>query len=224
MSAEVETASELMPVPPPIPVGIPSDIIARRPDLVAAERRVAAAFYVTEQARLAKLPSFNFTAGIGGSTGLDDAILDLGAGIFAPLFTGGALEAQVQQATADQEAAIAIYGQTVLRAFEEVETALTNEALYEEREQYLQAAVDDSLRAYELSRIQYDVGQIDLLSVLLMQTKWIGARVGLIHVKNERLQQRINLHLALGGSFDERSGALPTQPSPGDHSSGSGDG
>jgi NodT family efflux transporter outer membrane factor (OMF) lipoprotein len=214
-SAEVETASELMPVPPPIPVGIPSNIIARRPDLVAAERRVAAAFYLTEQARLAKLPSFNLTAGVGGSTGLDDAIVDLGAGIFAPIFTGGALEAQVEQATADQEAAIAVYGQTLLRAFEEVETSLTNEALYQEREEYLQAVVDDSRRAYELSRIQYDVGQIDLLSVLLMQTKWIGARVGLIHVKNERLEQRVNLHLALGGSFDERAPKDETDDSTG---------
>jgi outer membrane protein TolC len=125
-----------------------------------------------------------------------------GAGIFAPLFTGGALEAQLDSATADQEAAIATFGQSVLRAFEEVETALTNETLYEEREHYLESVVENNERAYEMERNRYDVGQTDLLSVLQIQAKWIGARVGWVRIKNERLAQRVNLHLALGGSFE----------------------
>ena len=200
-SAEVETADELVPVPPPVPVGVPADIIERRPDLRAGERRVATAFYLTEEARLARLPSFSLTAGVGGSSDLDDVILDLGAGIFAPLFTGGALEAQLESATADQEAAIAVYGQMLLRAFEEVETALTNEKLLAEREEYLKTVVDQNGRALEVTKVQYDVGQIDLLSVLQIQAKWIGARVGLLRIQNDRLAQQVNLHLALGGSF-----------------------
>jgi NodT family efflux transporter outer membrane factor (OMF) lipoprotein len=201
-AAEVETADELIPVPPPMPVGVPADIIARRPDLVAAERRVAAAFYLTEEARLAKYPSFTLTAGVGGSSDLGDVIGELGAGLVAPLFTGGALEAQLDSATADQEAAIAAFGQSVLIAFEEVETSLTNERLFEEREQYLESVVENNERAYEMARNRYDVGQTDLLSVLQIQGKWIGARIGLVRIKNERLAQRVNLHLALGGSFE----------------------
>jgi multidrug efflux pump subunit AcrA (membrane-fusion protein) len=67
----------------------------------------------------------SLAASVGGSSDLDDVIGSLGAGLFAPLFTGGALEAHVEAATADQEAAIAVYGQSLLQAFEEVETALT---------------------------------------------------------------------------------------------------
>jgi NodT family efflux transporter outer membrane factor (OMF) lipoprotein len=202
-AAEVDGADEQAAVPPPIPVGIPADILERRPDLRAAERRVAAAFYLSEQARLAKLPSFSINAGVGGSNALDTFVGSLAAGVFAPLYTGGALEAQIDIANADQKAAIAAYGATVLKAFEEVETSLTNEDLFAQREEFLETAVNENLQAYELAKVQYDVGKIDLLSVLQMQARWIGARVGLIRIKNERLAQRVNLHLALGGSFEE---------------------
>ena len=202
-AAEIETAGELIPVPPPIPVGLPSDIVSRRPDLVAAERRVAAAFYLAEEARLAKLPRFSLSAGVGGSTGLDDAIGQLAAGVFAPLYTGGALEAQLDAATADQEAAIAGYGMALLQAFEEVEASLTNEHLLAEREEYLTSVVDNNKLALDAAMKRYEVGHSDLLSVLQIQAKWIGARVGLLRIENERLAERINLHLATGGSFEE---------------------
>ena len=201
-AGEIEGADDLMPVPPPIPVGLPADIIQRRPDLVAGERRVAAAFHLTEQAELAKLPSIQLTASVGGNSGLDDVIGNLGAGLFAPLFTGGALEAQVEQADADQEAAIAAYGQSLLKAFEEVETSLTNEALFGQREEYLRSAEANSEKAYDLSRDRFDVGQTDLLSVLQIQVQWIGSRVGVVNIAADRLMQRVDLHLALGGSFE----------------------
>jgi outer membrane protein TolC len=189
-------------VPPPISAGIPSDLLERRPDLVAADRRVAAAFFLTEEARLAQLPSFPLAVGVGGSSDLSGLIGDLTVGLVAPLYTGGALEAQLDIATADQQAAIAAYGAAVLQALEQVEAGLTNEALLEQRETFLAQSVDNNKQAYDLARVQYDVGQIDLLSVLQMQTRWVGARTGLLRVKNARLAERINLHLVLGGSFE----------------------
>lgn len=201
-AGEIETATELVPVPPTISAGLPSDLLERRPDIIAADRRVAAAFFLTEEARLAKLPSFNLNATIGGTTDLSGLIGDLTAGIVAPLYTGGALEAQLEIATADQEAAIAAFGATVLNALEEVEGGLTDEALLERREAFLAAAVDNNKQAYDLALKQYEVGQIDLLSVLQMQSRWIGARVGLLRVKNAQLAERVDLHLALGGSFE----------------------
>lgn len=201
-AGEIETATELVPVPPPISAGLPSDLLERRPDIIAADRRVASAFFLTEEARLAKLPSFSLTAGAGGSSDLDGLIGDLSLGLVAPLYTGGALEAQLDIATADQEAAIAAFGATVLQALEQVEAGLTDEVLLERRETFLAQSVDNNKNAYELARKQYDVGQIDLLSVLQMQTRWIGARTGLLRVKNARLAERIDLHLALGGSFE----------------------
>ncbi len=203
-AAEIEGAEELMATPPPIPVGVPSDIIQRRPDLVAAERRVAAAFYSTQQAELARLPSFTIGAGVGGASGLDSAIGQLGAGIFAPIFAGGALAAQVDSADANQQAAMAAYGQSLLKAFEEVETSLTNEGLFSDRERYLRSAEENNLKAYEIGQKKYDVGQTDLLSVLQIQAQWVGARVGVISIQNDRLAQRVDLHLALGGSFESK--------------------
>jgi multidrug efflux system outer membrane protein len=202
-AGEIETATELVPVPPPVPVGLPSDLVERRPDLIAADRRVAAAFFLTEEARLAELPSFSLNATLGASSSLGEAIGNLSAGLVAPLYTGGALEAQLDIATADQEAAIGAYGSAVLNAFEEVEGALTNEDLLGRRETFLASSVYNNLEAYDLAKVQYNVGQTDLLSVLQMQSRWAGARVGLINIKNQRLAERINLHLTLGGSFSE---------------------
>ncbi len=200
-AAAIEGADVLGLIPPPIPVGVPSDLVARRPDLIAAERRVAAAFLLAEEARLARLPSFNLT-GAGGYSSLTELIASLGAGLFAPLYTGGALEAQLDIATADQKAAIAAYGRTLLTAFQQVENALSNERLFKNREQFLDKAVQDNAGALEVARAQFDVGRIDLLSVLQIQARLIGSRAALIGIRNERLAQRVNLHLALGGSFE----------------------
>ena len=205
-AGEIEAASELVPVPPPVPPGIPSDLLERRADIIAADRRVAAAFFITEEARLADLPSFPINATVGGSSGLDSLVADLALGITAPLYTGGAIEAQLDIATADQDAAIAAFGATVLRALEEVEASLTDEELLTSREMFIASATENNKSAYELAKVQYDVGQTDLLSVLQMQARWVGARVSLLRVKNARLTERISLHLALGGDFD-----IPTE-------------
>jgi NodT family efflux transporter outer membrane factor (OMF) lipoprotein len=201
--AQIELAQDLVPVPPTISAGLPSSLLERRPDLRAAERRVAREFFLTEEARLASLPSFSLTAGAG----LGDAISSLAAGVVGPLYTGGAIEAQLAGATASQQAAIAAYGVAALNAFEEVETALTNEQLFAEREQFLSAVVDNDLKAYEIETVRYDEGATDLLSVSQIQSRWVAGRIALLRIQNERLAQRINLHLALGGSFE--SPAVP---------------
>lgn len=201
-AGEIEARADIPDMPPEITAGLPGDLIQRRPDLVAADRRVAAAFFVTEEARLAQLPSFNFTVGVGGSSSLDELVGNLALGVVAPLYTGGALEAQLDIATADQQAAIGAYGAVLLSAFEEVEAALLEEALLTERESFLQSVVDNNAEALRLARTQFDVGQIELLNVLQIQSRWTGARVSHLRIRNERLVNRINLHLALGGSFE----------------------
>ena len=200
-SAELETADALVAVPPPIPTGIPADIVARRVDLIAAERRVAAAFFASEDARLARLPSFSLT-GVAGTTALTNELTQLSAGLFAPIFTGGALEAQVEIANTNQQAAIAAYGLTLLTAYSEVENALNNESLFAERQQFLEKAVADNSAAMKLTMEQFNVGRVDMLSVLQIQARVLASRSALIGIQNQRLVQRINLHLALGGSFE----------------------
>jgi NodT family efflux transporter outer membrane factor (OMF) lipoprotein len=214
--AEIEARCDLPPLPPPVPVGLPSGLLERRPDLIAAENTVAAAFYLTEQAEAAKLPSFAITAGVGASSGVSDMIFDLGAGMVAPLFRGGALEAQVDQADAQQKAAIAAYGQAVLKAFEEVEAGLTNGKLQGEREEFLQAVLAENTGAWDLAKTQYEVGKVDLLSVLQMQARVVGAQIAMVNIRNDQLITRVNLHLALGGSFEEETGKRVIEESVGE--------
>ncbi len=202
-SAEIESNGKLVAVPPAVPAGLPSNLLERRPDLLAAERRVAAAFFLSEEARLAQLPTFTLTGSVGSNSSIDGLFGNMAAGVFTPLFDGGALEAQLDAANSDQEAAIANYGLAVLDALQEVEAALTNEALLAEREEFLRAAMENNFAAYQLSTKRFNIGEIESLNLLQVQTRWIGSRISHINIQNQQLAQRINLHLALGGSFEE---------------------
>jgi len=205
-SADLETENSLIAVPPPIPAGIPSEILMRRPDLVAAEREVARTFYKEKEANLLHLPRFTFSAGIGMNS-LNDAISGLAAGLFAPLYTGGAIEAEVDKATAEQKAAVAAYAQKALEAFKEVESALANETHLALQEEYLQEAVQENKIAYEQTRKQHEIGQGTLIDVLNVQGQWIGAQIAALDIAGKRLVNRVTLHLALGGSFDNQPAA-----------------
>lgn len=215
-AAELRSAEVFPKAPPPVPAGLPSELLARRPDLMAAERRVAASFHLTQSAKAARLPSISLTLG-GGRTnndlfellGTNPEFWNAGANFLAPIYLGGALQAQVRIQTAQQEAATLAFGQTALRAFSEVETSLSNEGLLADREQYLQASVRDNSEAYRLGSIQFQVGATDLLSVLQLQSRLLIARADLTAIEQERLTNRINLHLALGGSFEQSGTKTP---------------
>jgi len=139
----------------------------------------------------------------GANTAAGGSFFSLGANFIAPLDIGGGLQAQVEIETANQEAALATYGSIALNAFNEVESALTNETLLLEREGFLGDAVENNKGALETVRVQYDVGQVDFLSVLQLQARTLNSQISLIRIKNARLAQRVDLHLALGGSFSE---------------------
>ena len=201
-SADIETAEQLVAVPPPIPAGIPSEILERRPDLIAAEHLVAAAFYKKKEADLLHLPRFNFSAGLGANT-VNDAIYGLFAGFFLPLYTGGAIAAEVERASGAQKEAIGVYAQAALTAFIEVEGLLAAEEHLLKREEFLQIEVTENKKAYDQTREQYAIGQITLLDVLVVENTWIASRIAEMDIAGKRLANRVNLHLALGGSFEE---------------------
>ncbi|MDK2955436.1 MAG: outer membrane protein multidrug efflux system [Desulfovibrionales bacterium] len=198
---QVQAIGELDAKLSPIPVGMPSSMLERRPDLLAAQRRAASAFYAEKSAELLRLPSFTISAGAGAS-GLGGAIAGLTAGVFAPLYTGGRIEAQMKQASAAQKEAVAAYAAAALQAFKEVENSLAGEELLANRDVFLKEAADESKKAYELAQVQYKVGKVDLFQVLDLQTRWIGSEITLLDVEREQLDNRVDLHLALGGSFD----------------------
>lgn len=209
-AAALEGAEEYVSVPPPIPAGIPSEILERRPDLRAAERAVAAQFYQIQSAEAARLPRITLTGGLGTSSNELTNIISLatdfwsaGANFAAPLYTGGALEAQVDIESAQYKEAMANYGLTALRAFSEVEQGLSNETLLRERERYLEEVLSESREALRVADVQFDVGKVDFLNVLQQQGQVISARSSLLNIRDQRLQQRVDLHLALGGDFKE---------------------
>jgi multidrug efflux system outer membrane protein len=208
-AAEIAVADRLSMVPPPVPVGMPSELLERRPDVVAAERRVAAAFDRIGEAKAAQLPRISLTA--GGSNVSSDLIVlketsspiwSLGANLIAPIYQGGGLRAQVEIRTAEQKVAVAEYARAGQRAFSEVESALGTESILRERDAILAANVRDNEQALELTRIQFRVGSVDQRTVEQSQLALYAARTSRLRVQSEQLAQRTNLYLALGGGFD----------------------
>jgi NodT family efflux transporter outer membrane factor (OMF) lipoprotein len=189
--------------PPRIPTGMPAQLLERRPDLIAAEARVAAAFHQKESAKLLHMPNIRLKLGVGPNT-INDAISSISAGVLAPLYTGGAIEAQIAAATADQKAAIALYAQTALRAFQEVENALSAENHLKTRLLYVETMVKEYKTAYKMTVEKYRIGESTVLDILIIQGKWIAAEIKRLQIVKRRLINRINLHLALGGSFDAK--------------------
>jgi NodT family efflux transporter outer membrane factor (OMF) lipoprotein len=210
-AAAATVASRLPDVPSAIPAGLPSELLERRPDVIAAERRIAAAFNRRQEARAARLPAIALTGGVNTiSSDLfvlqdrDNPVWSAGARLLAPVFHGGALKAQVDIRTAEQAQAIAAYASVGLRAFGEVENALAAEIAAREREQILAQTLSDFQRALEVVRTQFKVGSTDLRFVTQRQLTLNAAQSSLVRVQAEQRIQRVNLHLALGGSFETR--------------------
>jgi outer membrane protein TolC len=189
--------------------GVPSALLERRPDLVAAEREVLAAFRSEEAAELALLPEFSFSLA-GGRLG--DQVLTLlrlnpwlataAIGISIPIYEGGALRAKVAIATAQQEQAVARYGVVALRAFREVETSLANERLLALQLPLDQRALDDRTEAVRIATVQYKAGRRDLLWVAQLQTAALSTEAELIKLQSAQRVNRVRLHQVLGGSYD----------------------
>jgi len=214
-SAAIRVAPQLPGQPDGVPSGLPSELLERRPDVVAAERRVAAAFNRIGEAKAARLPTISLTTGLSAiSSDLfllaehDNPVWSAGASLMMPLFRGGALKTQVEIRTAEQKQAVAAYAAVGLRAFGEVENALAAEIAARQREQILVQSLADNRRAYEIVQTQFRVGSTDLRFVTQRELALFSTQSALIRMRAEQRVQRVNLHLALGGSF----GAPPPQP------------
>ncbi len=216
-AAEIRSAALYPPVPPPVAAGLPATLLERRPDILAAEYLVLAAFRREEAARLALLPDFSMSL---TAERLGDHLLkvlrlspyrasaEIGATI--PIYEGGALCAYVNIATAEQAEAVANYGSVVLNAFREVENALASETLLARQLEYAQRSLADRTRAVEIATVQYRAGKRDLLWVEELQAEQLVVEANVIKLRNARIANRIRLHLALGGSFDAAP-AVPAQ-------------
>jgi multidrug efflux system outer membrane protein len=208
-STELQARRNLVPLPGAVPAGLPLEMLERRPDMVAAERRVAAAFNRVGEAKAARLPRIVLNASVGA---IQSDILQLkedfsnptggaGATLIAPIYSGGALKTQVEIRTLEQKEAVAQYARLALRALGDVENALAAGQTLTERERVLSRVLTDNERALVMAQTSYRVGRADLRAVQQQQLQVHAARLGLLRVQSEQLSQRVNLHLVLGGGW-----------------------
>ena len=219
-AAELQTTEAWPRVDFAVAAGVPSELLERRPDIVAAHRRVAAAFNRAGEAQVARLPRLTLTAGISSISSdmfvmqeRPDPLGSVGLSLLAPLFNAGALRAQAEARAAEQKQATAVWAQTALRAFSEVETALSEEATLRQREPIIEAQTRDSQRVLDLQNVRYRVGSTDLRTVTQQQLAVYSVRSTMLRVQAERRVQRVNLLLALGGGFSAEPAIASVPPS-----------
>lgn len=207
-AAELAVAGNMPAMPEAVPAGLPSQLLERRPDIISAERKVAASFYMVEEAKAARLPAIKLTAGVNSIDSSlfvladrNNPVWSMGAGIVAPLFTGGALQAQVEAKTAEQKAAVAAYTAAGQRAFADVENALAANVTLQTRAKQLDARVLENRRQVELANHRLRVGSIDRRALINEELGLIAVQGEQLRVQSDARVQRVNLHLALGGDF-----------------------
>lgn len=207
-AAALTVSRQLPDLQAEIPGGLPSDLLSRRPDLIAAERRLLAADASLAGAKRALLPQIRLTGSLGTSSDEVNSILNgdfsiwsVAGSILQPLFQGGRLRANIKLAGSQVDANRALYLKTILTAFAEVETALANQRFLAEREAALQVAVEQAVAARELAEAQYSRGISNFLNMLEAQRSAFQNESQLISVRRERLASRVDLHIALGGGF-----------------------
>ncbi|KLT69405.1 efflux transporter outer membrane subunit [Flavobacterium sp. ABG] len=208
-SAEIEVNKTLVSINGKVPAGIPMQILERRPDLRAAEKRFAVAFHGVEAAKASRLPNVKLTGSFGVIT---STVLQLRpdfqnptGGVSAvgamPIYQGGAIKASIEIKTAEQKQAVAEYGRAVLNAISDVENSLEAIQTLDDRENYLNLAVKSNEKAFVLEQQLYDVGKTDMRSVSQQQLGLYASKITLLRLQSEKISQRVSLYLALGGTL-----------------------
>jgi len=207
-AAKITVAYVLPDMQKTIPAGLPSELLNRRPDIVAANQKLRSAKERLEAAHKNWLPSIRITASGGVATDEFRNLLDwenlvwsLLAGITQPVFQGGRLSAERALAQADRSEALASYAQVVLNAFREVETALGAELRYTEQEAALKNSAKEAHEAAKIALEHYQHGLVNITTLLETQRRAYNAKSSSIRAKLDQLNNRITLYLALGGDF-----------------------
>lgn len=199
---------------PKVRPDLPPVLLARRPDIRAAEERLVSANFDIGVARAAFFPDLSLTAALGlESNSLShffppDALTDVGASLLQPLFRGGQLEGQLKFSREKQIELIATYRQTVLAAFQDVEDALSTIDHARTQEEIETKAVAAAQKAADLARLQYRLGSADYLSVLATEQTIYQARDAFLQLHLRRLQAIVGLCRALGGGFRDTDSSL----------------
>lgn len=203
--------------PPPIPVGVPSELLERRPDIAAAERQVASANTQIGLAKLAYYPVINLMAAGGFDSGtittlLQDpsAIWSVGASAAFTVFDVGRRRALTEEAKTGYDFTVANYRQTTLTAFQQVEDDLAALRILEQEAGVQAIAVEAAQRSLELSVTRYEGGVTSYLEVITAQNAALADELTAVNILGRRMASAVLLVQALGGGWD--SSNLPQRP------------
>ena len=207
----------LTALPPLIPVGLPSELLERRPDIATAERQMASANAQIGVAKAAYYPLIGLTASGGFESGSITTLLQgpsgwwsVGASALQIIFDAGRRRAVTDQAIQGYDSAVASYRQTVLSAFQQVEDNLAALRILEEEAKVQDAAVQASQASLNLSEIRYKGGVTSYLEVTTAQSAALGNQVTAVNLLGRRMANTVLLIQALGGGWDRSE--LPERP------------
>jgi multidrug efflux system outer membrane protein len=196
------------PQPPAVPVGLPSDLLKRRPDVLEADRNVAAATAQIGVAKAAYFPQLSLTGLVGYESSNAASILNwqnsiasLGASAAAPIFTGGRLHANVEQAKASYQGSLAQYEKTVLTSYQEVEDQLSALQYLASQQQLQDITVNDAQQTEQLATQRFKTGLVSYLDVLTAQQTVLFNQRTATQIAGQRMLATVVLIKALGGGW-----------------------
>jgi len=207
---------------PEVSPGLPSELLARRPDIRRAEADLAAADANIAVARANLFPSINLTGAMGAQSSALLSILNapnllanVSASLMAPIFDGGRRERERDYAIARKQELVQVYRATVIAALSEVDTALGQIHSLDEQQRLKKLELEQARQAYDLSEIRYQSGAEDFMTVLDTQRALSDVQNDMGILKLKRLQATVSLYKALGGGWkDEPDPAKPEQAKP----------
>jgi NodT family efflux transporter outer membrane factor (OMF) lipoprotein len=209
LRGELAEAQPVPPVPPRVPVGLPSELARRRPDVVQAEAQLHAATATIGVAVAAFYPSVTLSGSVGLQALQPAQFFSLnarqyagGPGVTIPIFQGGQLKATLQLREAQQQEAAVSYQKTVLQAWHDVDNALTAYQAEQARRDQLVLAVAQNQRALELAQSRYQQGVADFLTVLVAETSLLSSQQQLADSTTTVSENLVALYKALGGGWE----------------------
>jgi len=195
--------------PPPIPVGVPSELLERRPDIAGTEREVASANSQIGLAKLAYYPLIDLTASGGFDSGSITTLLQgpsglwsIGAAAAVTIFDGGRRRAVSEQANAGYDQAVATYRQTVLSAFQQVEDNLAALRILQQESDVQARAIQSAQTSLSLSNTRYEGGVTNYLEVITAENAALTDEVTAVNILGRRMASAVQLIQALGGGWD----------------------
>jgi NodT family efflux transporter outer membrane factor (OMF) lipoprotein len=221
LSAELTPVQPIPQPPPQLPVGVPSDLLRRRPDIRRAERQLAASSARIGSATSDLFPKFSLTGSLGLQSPRSSELLNytsrywsIGPSISWPVFDAGRIRANIRATNAREEQAAAAYEQAVLTALQEVEDALVNYAKEEARRRTLADAADANRRAVKLANQLWAAGATDFLSVLQAQRDQFASEDALVQSDRTVSTNLVTLYKALGGGWESDQSSASKAPTP----------